>query len=115
MPPKKKTEGESISTKKDGKITINIPLSSFIKEHKNLSNVLESGIQDAILREAEAQRKELKNIINQVKEIQGLEKSKVPKATATMETQTMEEPKPKVAKPAGIRAMAPDLTKLQKK
>jgi hypothetical protein len=115
MAPKKKTEGESIATKKDGKITINIPLSAFIKEHKNLSNVLESGVQEAILREAEAQRKELKNIINQVKEIQGMEKSKAPKATATMETQTMEEKAPKVPRQAGIRAMAPDLTKLQKK
>ena len=133
MPPRKKAEGEAVATKKDGKITINIPLSSFIKEHKNLSTVLESGVQDAILKEAEAQRKELKDIINQVKEIQGLEKSKAPKATSTMETQTMEEkPKMNVSIPPPIDISkipilepkpkkqvktpgAPDLRKLQPK
>jgi len=124
MPPKKKAEGESTVSSKDGKITIHIPLSSFIKEHKNLTNILESGVQDAILAEAESQRKELDDIIAKVKDIKKME-IKPKMESASMETQTepkkmteaekfkamMEERK----RPVGIQAIAPDLRKLQQK
>jgi hypothetical protein len=102
MPPKKTSEGESTVSSKGGKITIHIPLSSFIKEHKNLTNILQSGVQDAILAEAESQRKELEDIIAKVREIKGME----------------EKPKAKIEVPMPRdlgKLEPPDLRKLQPK
>jgi hypothetical protein len=65
-------ESPTVSSK-GGKITVHIPLSSFIKEHKTLINVLKSEVQDSILAEAEAQRKELDDIIAKVKEIKNMQ------------------------------------------
>ena len=51
------------------RIKVEIPIKDFIREHKNLARILESGIQDSILKEAEAQRMELDDIIRQVQSL----------------------------------------------
>lgn len=98
---------------KKGHITVNIPLSKFIKEHKNIVNILESGVQEQILKEAESQRAELDEIIAKVRELRGLETKKEEKIEPVkIEPPTPPKPSldalmPKLAKPAPKIPMAP--------
>ena len=128
-------EGPTVSNK-GGKITVHIPLSSFIKEHKTLINVLKSEVQDSILKEAEEQRKELDDIIAKVREIKNMQTEEMKPAPAPMPAPMMEQmPEPKPSpKPAPMpmtetekfkemmkarrqpmKAMAPDLRALAPK
>lgn len=54
---------------KSGKISVSLPLSDFVKEHKSLVKILESGIKNKIIRESKNQQKELVNILKSVKKL----------------------------------------------
>jgi hypothetical protein len=57
-------------SKRGGKITVSIPINEFIDEHKSIVKILNKGVPERIIAEAENQRKELKDIIEKAKRIQ---------------------------------------------
>jgi len=57
-------------SKRGGKITVSIPINDFIDEHKSIVKILNEGVPEKIIAEAENQRKELKEIIEKAKRIQ---------------------------------------------
>lgn len=105
-----------------GNIKVSLPLTDFVKEHKSLVNILESGVQDKIISEAENQRKELKDIITKVKELKektmgsGLKKDDFkPEEKPNMtDEKVMKNIKDGDKLQGNIFRNAPDLRKLQK-
>jgi hypothetical protein len=57
-------------SKRGGKITVSIPINDFIDEHKSIVKILNEGVPEKVIAEAENQRKELKDIIEKAKRIQ---------------------------------------------
>jgi len=57
-------------SKRDGRVSVSIPLNKFIDEHKSIVKILNEGIPEQIIKEAEAQRAELKDIIEKARRIQ---------------------------------------------
>lgn len=57
-------------SKRGGKITVSIPINDFIDEHKSIVKIMNEGVPEKVIAEAENQRRELKDIIEKAKRIQ---------------------------------------------